>query len=86
MPKKEPYDPTPVQIALGQILKKLRTDRNETIHRVARKSKISRSVIWALENATRNFRLVTLYTICEYYKVEPRELMAEATKEAKGLK
>jgi DNA-binding Xre family transcriptional regulator len=62
-------------------LKKLRADREESIFKAAIGAKISPATLKVLESGEKDYRIVTLYKICQYYNVDPCDLLREACKE-----
>lgn len=59
---------------IGEKLYALRMARNESLRTVAKKVKMSRSILSKMEKGQHNFRLSTFFKICIYYNVEPRDI------------
>ena len=60
---------------LGEKLYALRMARNESLRTVGKKVKMSPSLLSKMEKGQQNFRLSTLFKICIYYQVEPRDII-----------
>ena len=74
MPSKEEQDGI---IAFGKNVRRIRKSKNLTMEELANIAEIEISQIYRIENAVRNIRLSTIFTIAKALGVHPQELFAD---------
>lgn len=64
-------------IAFGKNVRRIRKSKNLTMEELANTAEIEISQIYRIENAVRDIRLSTMFTIAKALAVHPQELFAD---------
>lgn len=64
-------------VLFGKNVRRIRKSKNLTMEQLANIAEIEVSQIYRIENAVRNIRLSTVFTIAKALEVNPQELFAE---------
>ena len=70
---------------IGTKLWKLRVARKEIPDVVARAVNISPRLLEEIESGRFNFKLAILFQLCEYYKVDPDDIVLDRTKKSSRI-
>jgi transcriptional regulator with XRE-family HTH domain len=68
-------------IAFGKTVRRIRKSRNLTMEELANIAEIEVSQIYRIENAVRNVRLSTVFTVAKALGIHPQELFADVKDE-----